>query len=105
MQNFIEHRKALKSNQNQNHTINVLACFEKNTQDCKESLKTANDESLWLNWTMRSGESIFMTSSKYEAIRHMFCQVVHHRAQLGVFLRLLNIPIPGSYGPSADEMT
>ncbi len=83
----------------------LLACFEKNTQDCKESLKTANDESLWLNWTMRSGESIFMTSSKYEAIRHMFCQVVHHRAQLGVFLRLLNIPIPGSYGPSADEMT
>ncbi|WP_425291184.1 hypothetical protein [Spirosoma linguale] len=32
-----------------------------------------------------------------------FSQIVHHRAQLGVFLRLLNIPIPGSYGPSADE--
>jgi uncharacterized damage-inducible protein DinB len=31
-------------------------------------------------------------------------QIIHHRAQLGVFLRLLNIPIPGSYGPSADEM-
>jgi uncharacterized damage-inducible protein DinB len=33
-----------------------------------------------------------------------FCQIVHHRAQLGVYLRLLNVPIPGSYGPSADEM-
>ena len=32
-----------------------------------------------------------------------FCQIVHHRAQLGVFLRLLDVPIPGSYGPSADE--
>jgi uncharacterized damage-inducible protein DinB len=32
-----------------------------------------------------------------------YCQTVHHRAQLGVYLRLLDIPIPGSYGPSADE--
>jgi len=36
-------------------------------------------------------------------VRVAFCQTVHHRAQLGVFLRLLDIPIPGSYGPSADE--
>jgi hypothetical protein len=37
-------------------------------------------------------------------IRMSYCQIVHHRAQLGVFLRLLDVPIPGSYGPSADEM-
>jgi uncharacterized damage-inducible protein DinB len=41
--------------------------------------------------------------TKYEAVRHSFSQSIHHRAQLGVFLRLLDIPIPGSYGPSADE--
>ncbi|MFC0775508.1 hypothetical protein [Terrimonas alba] len=42
--------------------------------------------------------------SKGDVIRMSYNQIVHHRAQLGVFLRLLNVPIPGSYGPSADEM-
>jgi uncharacterized damage-inducible protein DinB len=41
--------------------------------------------------------------TKYESIRHAYSQTTHHRAQLGVFLRLLDIPIPGSYGPSADD--
>ena len=44
------------------------------------------------------------TSGKAEVIRMTYCQIVHHRAQLGVFLRLLDVKIPGSYGPSADEM-
>lgn len=55
-------------------------------------------------WTLRNGEQIFSTSSKAEVIRMTYCQIVHHRAQLGVFLRLLDVKIPGSYGPSADEM-
>ena len=40
---------------------------------------------------------------KYGAIRHSLNQTTHHRAQLGVYYRLLNIPVPGTYGPSADE--
>jgi uncharacterized damage-inducible protein DinB len=42
--------------------------------------------------------------TKYEIVRVSFQQTSHHRAQLGVYLRLLDIPIPGSYGPSADDM-
>jgi len=45
-----------------------------------------------------------MNLNSTEAIRHSLSQLIHHRAQLGVFLRLLNIPIPGVYGPSADEI-
>ena len=45
-----------------------------------------------------------MEFKRWTAIRHAMSQIIHHRAQLGVFLRLLNIPIPGPYGPSADEM-
>jgi uncharacterized damage-inducible protein DinB len=52
---------------------------------------------------MRTGEQIHAVMTKYEVIRHSFSQTIHHRAQLGVYLRLLNIPIPGSYGPSADD--
>jgi uncharacterized damage-inducible protein DinB len=53
---------------------------------------------------MRNGEQVYMTISKEDVIRMAISQTIHHRAQMGVFLRLLNIPIPGSYGPSADEM-
>ena len=55
-------------------------------------------------WTLRQGEMILQRSNKLEFIRHTFCQIVHHRAQMGVFLRLLDVPIPGSYGPSGDEV-
>lgn len=86
------------------NTKQLLAYFEKNLKDAKEELARANEVQLWDQWTLRNGSDIYSTSSKYEVIRMTLCQIVHHRAQLGVFLRLLNIPIPGSYGPSADEM-
>ena len=54
-------------------------------------------------WTMRNGETIYATNPKIDVLRMSMSQQIHHRAQLGVYLRLLNIPIPGSYGPSADE--
>ncbi len=84
-------------------TAALLATFEKSFAEGKERLARATEEELELPWTMRNGDIIYFTQSKLEVIRHSFCQIVHHRAQLGVFLRLLNIPIPGSYGPSADD--
>ena len=53
--------------------------------------------------TLREGAKVYQVSPKADIIRMAYCQIVRHRAQLGVFLRLLDIPIPGSYGPSADE--
>ena len=87
-----------------NNSADLMACFEKSLAEGKSELEKAKEEDLLLTWTMRSGDEIFSVQTKAETIRHAFCQTVHHRAQLGVFLRLLNIPIPGSYGPSADEM-
>ncbi len=54
-------------------------------------------------WTLRNGETVYTTEPKVDILRHSLSQQIHHRAQLGVYLRLLDIPIPGSYGPSADE--
>lgn len=87
-----------------NNTADLLAYFEKQLALSKAALTKAIEADLEPNWTMRSGETIYDVSPKKEVIRMAFCQTVHHRAQLGVFLRILNIPIPGSYGPSADEM-
>ena len=86
-----------------NNTAELMNLFEISLEDGRSHLKVANDEQLEGNWTLRSGEHILMDLTKYETIRHTYCQIVHHRAQMGVFLRLLDVPIPGSYGPSADE--
>ncbi|OQP47900.1 damage-inducible protein DinB [Niastella yeongjuensis] len=85
-------------------TAGILEAFEKAYAEGKAHLEKATEDDLLPNWTLRNGEEIYSVSTKAEVIRMTFCQIVHHRAQLGVFLRLLDIPIPGSYGPSADEM-
>ncbi|MFL5742483.1 MAG: DinB family protein [Flavisolibacter sp.] len=86
-----------------NNTKELLQLFEKSLAEGKKSLQQSNEEELEKPWTMRNGEKIYNTSPKSEVLRMSYCQTVHHRAQLGVYLRLLDIPIPGSYGPSADE--
>ena len=82
----------------------LVAYFEKNVAEAKNHLKKNKDAILEETWTMRNGDMIYMKLTKLETLRHSYCQMVHHRAQLGVYLRLLNIPIPGVYGPSADDM-
>jgi uncharacterized damage-inducible protein DinB len=84
-------------------TTALVELFEKSLASGKDSLQQATEADLEPSWTMRSGDRIHFVMTKYEVIRHSFSQTIHHRAQLGVYLRLLNIPIPGSYGPSADE--
>ena len=81
----------------------LVRYYEKNMQEAKQLLQKSNDAILPEDWTLRSGPIVYMKQNKLITIRHSFCQIVHHRAQLGVYLRLLNIPIPGVYGPSADE--
>ncbi|MXV50682.1 DinB family protein [Pedobacter sp. HMF7647] len=82
----------------------LMRYFETTLEKGRAALAVARESELGKNWTLRNGEEIYSTSTKAEVIRMSLNQIVHHRAQLGVFLRLLDIPIPGSYGPSADEM-
>lgn len=95
----MEYKPAAINNQQE-----LIAHFEKSLAEGMTALSAVNDEKL-INetWTMRSGDIIHSADSKLDNIRHCYCQIVHHRAQLGVYLRLLNIPLPGSYGPSADD--
>ncbi len=81
----------------------LVAYYDKNMEEAKQWLQKSKDSILEETWTLRNGDIVYMRSSRLETIRHSYCQIVHHRAQLGVYLRLLNIPIPGVYGPSADE--
>ena len=85
-------------------TAELLAFFDKNIADATEVLTHFTDERLQEDWTMRAGEQIYFTDKKGKVLR-TWCMnhLVHHRAQLGVYLRLLDIPLPGTYGPSADS--
>jgi len=86
-----------------NDTKALLELFERSYTGGHTELAKTNEDELLKSWILRNGDHIIVTYTKAETIRMTFCQMVHHRAQLGVFLRLLNVPIPGSYGPSADE--
>lgn len=86
-----------------NKNSELLDYFKETLNEGRASLSNAFDNQLTENWTLRDGDFIYDVSPKDEVLRMTFSQIIHHRAQLGVYLRLLNIPIPGSYGPSADE--
>lgn len=82
----------------------LLAKFDKCLAKATEILEAASDEDLAKPWTMRNGEIIYFTMTKAEVMRTwVLNHSVHHRAQLGVYLRLLDIAVPGTYGPTADE--
>lgn len=81
----------------------LMQLFRTSLEKGSKALEKANDTLMAETWTMRHGERIIASISKWEAIRHSVSQTIHHRAQLGVYLRLLDIPIPGTYGPSADD--
>jgi len=81
----------------------LIDYFEKRYNEGLSVLVPENEKFLDKPWTLRNGEKVFSVRPKIDVIRMSLSQQIHHRAQLGVFLRLLDIPIPGSYGPSADE--
>lgn len=83
----------------------LIDFFENSLQKGREALANADINTFTDKWVLKNGNQIYSTDTKYEVIRMIHSQIIHHRAQLGVYLRLLNIPIPGSYGPSADDMS
>ncbi len=85
-------------------TKDLMDMYEAAVTEGRTALETADESRFGEQWLLRSGDTIHVTTTRYGMIRIAMSQTIHHRAQLGVFLRLLNIPIPGSYGPSADEM-
>jgi uncharacterized damage-inducible protein DinB len=86
-----------------NSTKELMEVFEKSLENGFSELKEENESKMDEPWTLRNADQIYSTDPKSDVIRMTLNQITHHRAQLGVFLRLLDVPIPGSYGPSADE--
>lgn len=82
----------------------LLARFDQYTATLRQALHETDDEKLTHSFQLRRGEQVLMERSKGAALRILgLNHSIHHRGQLTVYLRLLDIPVPGSYGPSADE--
>lgn len=85
-------------------TTELLSIFDASAEASATALENATENQLDENWTLRDGEQIYFTLPKSKVLRSfVFSHLIHHRAQLGVYLRLLDVPIPATYGPSADE--
>jgi uncharacterized damage-inducible protein DinB len=82
----------------------LLQEFDKNVAAFRATLPKASDQDLMKQWTLLSGGKVFFAMPRVAVLRSMiFNHIIHHRAQLGVYYRLNNVPVPSSYGPSADE--
>lgn len=82
----------------------LLEAFEQNAQACLKTLRGRDDAFMEETWILRSGDQIMMEKPRKVVIRDIVVHhSIHHRAQLTVYLRLLDIPVPGTYGPSADD--
>ncbi|RKP58240.1 DinB family protein [Cohnella endophytica] len=82
----------------------VLEEFDANVGKFEKLLAECDENTLGEEWTLRNGDHIILRQPRAIALRTFgLSHMVHHRAQLGVYLRLLDIPVPGLYGPSADD--
>lgn len=85
-------------------TEELLNIFQTNLDEAINDLSSMSDEDFNKTWTVRRGEQFMFQTPKKVAIRGWaFSHMIHHRGQLSVYLRLLDVPVPGMYGPSADE--
>jgi uncharacterized damage-inducible protein DinB len=83
-----------------------LNAFDANVAKGRASLAALEDASLGRTWALKAGTKELFSAPKGAVLRgFVFNHLIHHRAQLGLYLRLLDVPVPGIYGPSADETT
>jgi uncharacterized damage-inducible protein DinB len=82
----------------------ILETFDKNVAAARAAIAGATDEHLFGDWTLQANGKTLMTLPRVAVLRSFVMNhLIHHRAQLGVYLRLNDIPVPSIYGPTADE--
>ncbi len=82
----------------------ILAAFDQNVSDAIELLQNQADERLFTIWRLKRGGQVLFEMPRWAVLRSMVINhIIHHRGQLSVYLRLLDVPLPSVYGPTADE--
>lgn len=82
----------------------IIEMFDKNVVAARGAIANAGDEHLLKRWSLLMGGKVVLTLPRMAVLRSFVMNhSIHHRAQLGIYLRLNNVPVPAIYGPSADE--
>lgn len=85
-------------------TAELLEQFDAKAEELQQALARTRDADLSEVWTLRNGDHVILADPKCDVIRTFgISHMAHHRGQFSVYLRLLDVPVPPSYGPTADE--
>lgn len=84
-------------------TESLLDQFDRHSAEAHDALARTTDADLEETWSLKMGEQTLVTLPRYEAVRTHINHLCHHRGQLTVYLRLIDVPVPSIYGPTADE--
>jgi uncharacterized damage-inducible protein DinB len=84
-------------------TETLLAQFDQHVREARAALAAVTDADLGVMWSLKQGDRVLFSSPRGPVVRQHINHLVHHRGQLTVYLRLLDVPVPSIYGPTADE--
>ena len=84
-------------------TETLLKIFDKNVAEARKAIAAAKDADLMVPWSLKKGGKVIFTLPRAAVVRQTINHLVHHRGQLTVYMRLLDVPVPSIYGPTADE--
>ncbi|HYV96309.1 MAG TPA: DinB family protein [Gemmatimonadaceae bacterium] len=84
-------------------TSTLLDLFDKNVREARAAIEAAKDSDYDVMWSLKGGDKVFMSAPRGDVVRQHMSHLSHHRGQMTVYLRLLDVPVPSIYGPTADE--
>jgi uncharacterized damage-inducible protein DinB len=84
-------------------TETLLQTFDANVRAAREALASVVGDELNAPWSLKQGDKVLFTMPRGEVTRQTLSHLIHHRGQLTVYLRLVDVPLPSIYGPTADE--
>jgi uncharacterized damage-inducible protein DinB len=84
-------------------TETLLGQFDQHVREAREALASVKDTDLDVMWSLKHGEKVLFSAPRGTVVRSHINHLIHHRGQLTVYLRLVDVPLPSVYGPTADE--
>ena len=84
-------------------TETLLAGFDKVVQEARAAITAAKEGDYDVIWSLKHGDNVLFSAPRKVVVRQTISHLSHHRGQLTVYLRLLDVPVPSIYGPTADE--
>jgi len=84
-------------------TEDLVKMFDKNVKEARAAIASSKDKDYKVDWSLKHGDRVIFTQPRAQVVRTHINHLIHHRGQLTVYLREVDVPLPSIYGPTADE--